>query len=506
MPDNQQPVRVRFAPSPTGHLHLGSARTALYNFLYARQKGGQFILRIEDTDRKRFVPGAEDEFYQWLHWLGIDWDESPDKGGPFGPYRQSERRAIYQEYASKLIESGHAYYCFCSPERLEKVRQEQQKRKETPRYDGLCRRLTLEEAKARVAAGEKHVVRFKTPYDGTTTVADFLRGSITVENRMLDDYILIKSDGLALYHLAASVDDHLMEITHVIRGSEWLPTLPLHGLIHRAFGWQEPIYVHLSVFLKPSGKGKMSKRESADLIKEGHSIFIKDLQGLGYIPEAIVNWIALMGWSYDDHTEFFTMPDLIEKFSLEHLNPSPAAINFAKFDYFNGLHIRNLGLDDLAKRIKPFFVQAGCDPDDETLLKLAPILRERLQGLDDAPVMAGFFFKSEITYDPHELAIEGLSQVETAALLEQIVVIFKGLPDVRLETAEPPMRKLVEESGLKAGQVFGLVRIAITGQRVSPPLFESIEIIGKEIVVRRLENALEFLDGAAGPKKYNSGQ
>ena len=305
MVDKLQPMRVRFAPSPTGHLHLGSARTALYNYLIARQKGGQFILRIEDTDRKRFVPGAEQEFYEWLNWLGIDWDEGPDIGGQFGPYRQSDRKQIYQDHAHKLIETGHAYYCFCSPDRLERVRQEQQKRKETPRYDGTCRNIPLDEAKDRVAKGERHVIRFKTPLEGTTSVTDLLRGEITVENRLLDDIILVKSDGLALYHLAASVDDHLMQITHVIRGSEWLPTFPLHGLIHRAFGWQEPVYVHLSVFLKPSGKGKMSKRESAELIKEGYSIFIKDLQGLGYLPEAIVNWIALMGWSFDDHTEYF---------------------------------------------------------------------------------------------------------------------------------------------------------------------------------------------------------
>lgn len=494
MSEKLRPVRVRFAPSPTGHLHLGSARTALYNYLFARQKGGQFILRIEDTDRKRFVPGAEEEFYQWLAWLGIDWDEGPDKGGPFGPYRQSERKQIYQDHARELIEQGHAYYCFCTPERLEQVRQEQQKRKETPRYDGRCRDLPLEEARTRVAAGERHVVRFKTPLEGTTTATDLLRGEITVENRLLDDMILIKSDGLAVYHLAASVDDHLMQVSHVIRGSEWLPTFPIHAMIHRAFGWQEPIYVHLSVFLKPSGKGKMSKRESADLIKEGYSIFIKDLQDFGYVPEAIVNWIALMGWSYDDHTEFFTKADLIDKFSLERLNPSPAAINFTKFDYFNGLHIRALDFADLAGRIKPFFIQAGYTVDDAKLLKITRILRERLQGLDDAPALAGFFFKDEIGIVPGELLIKGISVEETAALARRITALLAELPDMRHDIAEPAMRSLVEESGLNAGQVFGMMRIAITGQRVSPPLFESMEIIGKDIVVRRMEKAVELLE------------
>jgi len=357
MVDRSNPARVRFAPSPTGHMHLGSARTALFDYLLARQTGGQFVLRIEDTDVKRYVPGAEEELINGLRWLGLDYDEGPDKGGPYGPYRQSERKEIYQEYAQKLIDTDHAFYCFCTPERLARVREEQQKRKEPPHYDGTCRRLSPEEAKARVAAGENHVIRFKTPKEGTTTVVDHLRGEITVENRTLDDYILVKSDGWALYHLAAMVDDHLMKITHVIRGSEWLPTFPLHGLICRAFGWQEPVWIHLSVFLKPSGKGKMSKRESAELIKDGYSIFIKDLRELGYTPEAVVNWISLMGWSYDDHTEYFDLKDLVEKFSIDHLNPSPAAINFTKLDHFNGLHIRALDERDLAQRILPFFIE-----------------------------------------------------------------------------------------------------------------------------------------------------
>jgi glutamyl-tRNA synthetase len=332
---SMKPARVRFAPSPTGHMHLGSARTALYDYLLAKQTGGQFILRIEDTDQKRYVEGAEQELMDGLHWLELDWDEGPDKGGAFGPYRQSERKEIYQKYARKLIESGHSFYCFCTSERLQAVREEQINNKVQTKYDGTCRTISLEEADRRIQNGESHVVRFKTPKTGTTTVHDHLRGEIVVDNSTLDDYIIVKSDGLALYHLAAPVDDHLMKITHVLRGSEWLPTFPLHSLIHKAFGWEEPVWVHLSVFLKPSGKGKMSKREAMDLAKDGKSIFIKDLRELGYIPEAVVNWIALMGWSYDDHTEFFLLDDLIEKFSLDKLNPSPAAINFTKFDHFN---------------------------------------------------------------------------------------------------------------------------------------------------------------------------
>lgn len=488
-----KPARVRFAPSPTGHLHLGGARTALYDYLMARQTGGQFVLRIEDTDRKRFVEGAEQELIDGLRWLGLNYDEGPDIGGPYGPYRQSERKEIYQQYAKQLIDAGYAYYCFCTPDRLEKVRQEQQKRKEASHYDGTCRNLDPDEAARRVAAGEKYVIRFKTPKEGTTTVTDVVRGPITVENRVLDDYIIVKSDGLALYHLAAAVDDHLMKITHVIRGSEWLPTFPLHGMIHRALGWEEPAWVHLSVFLKPSGKGKMSKRETADLMKDGHSIFVKDLQSLGYLPEAVVNWISLMGWSYDDHTEFFNLPDLVEKFSLHKLNPSPAAINFTKLDHFNGLHIRSLPVNDLAARIKPFFIERGFDADDATLLKIAPIIQEHIATLDEAPDFAGFFFKDEITQVPENLIAKGLSARQSAEIAEKALALLTALSDIHPQTAEPPLRKLVEESGYTAGQVFGILREAVTGQRVSPPLFESMEIVGRETVIARLQNAIRLL-------------
>lgn len=493
MDSNQVPYRVRFAPSPTGHMHLGSARTALYDYLIAKKTGGQFILRIEDTDFKRYTPGAEEELINGLRWLGINYDEGPDIGGPYGPYRQSERKEIYQEHAERLINEGHAYYCFCTPERLTKMREEQQKRKEPPHYDGQCRNIPLEDAKARIKAGEKFVVRFKTPKEGITTVKDLLRGEISVENKNLDDYILVKSDGWALYHLAAMVDDNLMKITHVIRGSEWLPSLPLHALICRAFGWTEPIWVHLSIFLKPSGKGKMSKRESADLLKDGHSIFVKDLQDLGYTPEGVVNWVSLMGWSYDDHTEFFSLEDLVDKFSLEHLNPSPAAINFSKLDHFNGLHIRNLDDQELAKRLTPYFVKAGLEVEQDLLLKVAPIIKERITTLDESVDMAGFFFKDDVVYDPQELVGKGLDVEGTKKILSESYEILSGLDNISLTSTEPRMRDYVEKSGLSAGQVFGVIRVAVTGQRVSPPLFESMEIIGKDKVIERIKKAIDLL-------------
>lgn len=494
MTDMKQPARVRFAPSPTGHMHLGSGRTALYDYLIAKKTGGTFILRIEDTDTKRYVPEAEEELIKGLKWLGIEYDEGPGKGGDYGPYRQSERKEIYQQYAEKLIESGHAFYCFCTAEHLAKVREEQQRNKINVHYDGTCREIPIEEARKRIAAGEKYVIRFKTPKTGSTTVHDHLRGDITIENRMIDDSVLVKSDGWALYHLAAMVDDFLMKITHVVRGSEWLPSLPLHSLIIRAFGWPEPIFIHLSVFLKPSGKGKMSKREGAEALKDGHSIFVKDLEELGYTPEGVVNWISLMGWSYDDHTEFFTLEDLVKKFSIDHLNPSPAAINFTKLDYFNGLHIRNLSDEELAKRVKPFLEKEGYKPTMDILVKVAPILKERLPTLDEVVPMAGFFFKTKIQYSVEELIQKGLDNIQCVSLLQKMMSVLSVLTEVDKASTEEPLRAIVESSGFSAGQVFGLLRVAVTGQRVSPPLFESMEIIGKDIVLNRIKAAIKLLE------------
>jgi len=496
---SKRPVRVRFAPSPTGRTHLGSGRTALYNYVHARQTGGKFILRIEDTDQKRFVPGAEKELIDSLHWLGLDWDEGPDVGGPHAPYYQSERKEIYLEHARWLVENGFAYYCFCSPQRLEIMRHEQIQSKQNPHYDGLCRSIDPQLAAAR-AQQELHVVRFKMPGEGSITVRDMLRGEIVVENRNLDDYILVKSDGLALYHLAAMVDDHLMDISHVIRGSEWLSTFALHAHIIRAFGWQEPEWVHLSVFLKPSGKGKMSKRESSDLIKDGYSIFISDLRTLGYMPEAVGNWIALMGWSYDDHSEFFSLQDLIEKFSLERLNPAPAAINFSKLDHFNGLHIRNLPTYELAQRLSPYLRLAGYDVDDRSLVDVVPLIRERLVTLDEANDWIGFLFINEIEIEPNQLIGSKMNARESLVAARDAYAILAELPEVNLENAEPLLRALAEGLGLKAGQLFGILRVAITGQTVSPPLFESMQVLGKEMVLARLNNAVTLLSSLTEDK------
>jgi glutamyl-tRNA synthetase len=493
MTDYTKPARVRVAPSPTGHMHLGTARTALYDYLLAKKTGGKFILRVEDTDVKRTVPGAEQEIMDGLRWLGLEYDEGPDVGGPFGPYRQTERREIYQQHARILVDKDHAYPCFCTPERLEKMRQEQQKRKLPPHYDGLCRKLAPDEAARRIANGEKYVIRFKMPKEGATTARDLLRGDIVIENQNIDDYVLLKSDGLPTYHLAAMVDDHLMEITHVLRGSEWLGTFPLHVNIVRAFGWDEPEWVHLSVFLKPSGKGKMSKREATDAMKDGYSIFIKDMQELGFMPEGVLNWIVLMGWGVAEG-DVLTLKDMIQKFDLEHLNPSPAAINFAKLDHFNGTHIRLLTDGELARRVKPYFVKAGLPVKDDVLTKLAPLIKERIVTLDEAVDMSGFFFRDEVSPKPEELVAKGLTAAQSAEAARQSLVILERAEPFTVAAAEPPMRELVEKLGLTAGQVFGILRVATTGQKVSPPLFESMEIIGREKVLARIRAAIGLLE------------
>jgi len=488
-----RPVRTRFAPSPTGRMHLGSARSALYPFLLARRTGGTFILRIEDTDQKRFVPGAEQELIDGLHWLGINYDEGPDVGGPCGPYRQTERREVYHEYAWKLVELGHAFPCFCTPDSLDKVRQEQMKNKQNPRYDGACRNLNPDEGRRRAASGEKFVIRFKMPKEGSITTTDLLRGPSTTENSALDDSVLLKSDGLPTYHLAAMVDDHLMEITHVIRGSEWLPSLPLHTHIIRAFGWEEPQFVHLSVFLKPSGKGKMSKREAAEAIQDGHSIFVGDMQSLGYIPEGVLNWIALMGWGVSEG-DVLTLDDMIARFDIHNLTPSPAAINFAKLDHFNATHIRLLRTDDLAARIKPYFLREGLAVADTKLLKITPLIRERLVTLDDCLPFAAWFFKETVEPKPTDLVAKNLTAAQSVDIARKSLEILSGLPEINPVTAEPPLRALVEQLGLSPNQVFGILRVAVTGQTVSPPLFESMEIVGKEKVLERVKKAIEMLE------------
>jgi glutamyl-tRNA synthetase len=494
--DPIKPARMRFAPSPTGRFHIGGARTALYTYLFARKTGGTFILRLEDTDQKRFDPGAEAEIFESLRWLGLDWDEGPDKGGSNAPYRQSERTDIYQEYARQLVDLGHAYPCFCSTERLAEVRKLQQQRKEPPRYDGLCRSLSPRAAQDRIDSGEPYVIRFKTPRAGKTTAIDLLRDPIEVENADIDDYILVKSSGVPVYHLAAMVDDHLMGITHVTRGSEWLPTFPLHVMIYEALGWEQPVWVHLSVLLNPSGKGKLSKRAAVDPKGGAHAVFTLDLRELGYLPEAVVNWVSLMGWSFDDHTEFFTLPDLIQAFSLEKLNPSPAAVNFTKLDHFNGLHIRALSPAALTDRLQEVFMRAGVAADEGTLARVTPIVQERIRTLDEAVDMAGFFFEAFQPPPIEDLVGNGMTRADSAEAARRSLAVISEHPSLEHEALEAALRGLADELGLKAGQLFGMLRMAVTGQTVSPPLIETMAILGLDTVAQRIESTIERLNAS----------
>jgi glutamyl-tRNA synthetase len=496
-----EPARVRYAPSPTGHTHIGGARTALYNYLLARQTGGQFILRIEDTDSKRSARIYEDEIFAALRWLGLEWDESPDKGGPAGPYRQSERKAIYLEHAHRLIDSGHAYRCFCTRERLDQVRKELERTKQLARYDRHCRAVSAADARRRAEAGEAHVIRFRAPDSGTTTVVDLLRGPITIENRTLDDMILVKSDGLALYHLASVVDDHAMRITHVLRGLEWLGTFPLHGLITRALGFEEPIWCHLSVFLKPTGKGKMSKRDPTS----EQSIYVigapglsgepetTGLRELGYVPEAVRNWVALMGASFGDDEEVLSLDAMCARFRLERLNTAPARVNYEKLDHFNGLYLRRLPPSELAALTAPYFAAAGLDADPARLVEIAPLIQERIVTLPDAVAMAGFFFRAEVEPAPEDLVAKGLSPAESLAALARARATLAGLDTFAHAVTEPALRALAEELALKPGQLFGILRAAVTGQTVSPPLFETLALLGRETTLLRLDRAAERL-------------
>lgn len=367
------------------------------------------------------------------------------------------------------------------------------KRKENPQYDGTCRFIDPELAAKRVASGEKYVIRFKMPHDGTTTAHDHLRGDIITDNKQLNDYILLKSDGLPTYHLAAMVDDHEMGITHVLRGAEWLSTFPLHVNVVRAFGWDEPVWVHLSLFLKPSGKGKLSKRDGAIAMKDGYSVFIKDFDELGFIPQGVNNWIALMGWGVAED-DVMSLDQMVERFSIDSLTPSPAAINFQKLDHFNGTHIRLMTTEDLSARLKPYFTGAGFEVPNETLLKVTPLIRERLVTLDDCLAFASFFFQETVEPNPEDLVAKGLDAKQSAEIARKAYGILSGLTEVTHAVAEPPMRAYVEGSGLNAGQVFGILRVAVTGQKISPPLFESMEIIGREKVLERLKKAVEVLE------------
>ena len=488
---SNNPVRVRFAPSPTGYLHVGGARTALFNWLFARKHNGAFILRIEDTDRTRYEPEAVQNIMDSLRWMGLEWDEGPEVGGDYGPYFQSQRLDLYQKYAQQLVDGGHAYRCYCSPERLALMREEQRRRGEPIGYDRHCRYLTAKQRAEYEAQGIVPVVRLKVPLEGQTSFHDVIHGDTTVDNARLDDLVLLKSDGYPTYHLANVVDDTLMQITHIMRADEWLPSVPKHVLLYQAFGWEIPVYAHLPVILAPTGKGKLSKRHGG--------VAVHEFRREGYLSEAMVNFLSLVGWAYDDKTEFFTRQELIEKFSLEGVSKSPAAFSYDKLEWMNGVYIRELSQDALYERLIPFLA-SGLGMEERELRErketreIVPLIQERVKKLTDAVEFVDFFFVDQINYEPSLLVGKKMTAAESLAALRQARETLAALPDFEEETLETALRALVEELGLKARQLFGIIRVAVTGKKVAPPLFGTLSVLGRERVLERLGKAGEAFD------------
>lgn len=490
-------VRVRYAPSPTGEPHVGNIRTALFDWLLARHAGGAFVLRIEDTDRARFLPTAVEAQLEALRWLGLDWDEGPDVGGPYAPYVQSERRDLYQAAAARLISAGHAYHCYCSEERLDALRNQQRERKQPPGYDGRCR---TEEGRAqarREAGGAPPVVRFRMPREGETVFHDYLRGPVTFKNALIDDFIILKSDGFPTYHLAQAVDDHEMRITHVIRGEEWLPSAPRHKLLFEALGYELPTFVHTPVILGPD-RSKLSKRHGAQSVRQ--------YRDLGYLPQAVFNFLGLLGWSLDDRTEIISRQEFVRHFSLDRLLKSPAVFNIEKLDWMNGEYMRSLPDDELARLLMEWLekpeAQGGLPAvvprplDAAYTRRILPLVRERVKLLSKAREMMDFFYLPEpLALDATTLLGERFKEerAQGALLLSEALVLAEQAREWAPAALEQAYRALAERLGVRFRDLAGLMRLAITGRSVSPPLFESMEVLGRERCVRRLRDALNLL-------------
>src|SRR5438552_5202175 len=467
-------IRVRYAPSPTGALHLGGARTALFNYLFARQKHGQFLLHIEDTDRARFKPDSQASIEEGLHWLGMNWDEPA--------MIQSQRKEIYAEAASVLLELGAAYRCFCTPQRLEQMRADQRARHEPERYDRGCGSSPRAESDRRAAGGERFVVRQAIPTDGTTTFHDLVMGTVTFRNDTLDDHVLLKSDGFPTYHLAFAVDDHAMAISHIIRGDGWLPSAPKHLLLFQAFHWLPPAFAHLPLVLGPD-KNPLANRHGARDVLE--------YREAGYLPEAVDNFIAFLGWSPGTDQDLFTMEQLIQAFDLTKIQASPAVANLERLDWLNGQFIRRLTPDQLAARVASKMPGVAVP----ALTPLIPLVQERLRSLNDAPAMLRFFFEDPDSYRPEQLMPKGRDPAATASALRSAVDTLRALTDWTPESIEAALRALAERLGWSSRDLFMALRVAVTGRTVTPPLIESISRLGKDTVLNRLQRAAQALAG-----------
>ncbi len=493
--DPSGPVRVRFAPSPTGSLHIGGVRTALYDWILARKTGGKFILRIEDTDQKRTTEDSVQSIYEGLRWLGLEWDEGPDIGGPHGPYIQSERREMYSEAIERLLESGAAYLCDCTPERLEALRERQKAAALPPGYDGRCRTRSRDELEESRKKGIPIVVRFRVPDHESLTFHDVVRGEVTFDLSKLSDFVVLKSDGLPTYHLAHVVDDHDMQITHVLRGEEWISSTPRHVLIHRGLGIEPPAYVHLPILLGKD-RSKLSKRHGAAAALE--------YRDAGYIPDAMFNFLSLLGWSPGDDTELMSRDEIVRRFSLERINESAAIFDAEKLEWMNGVYIRQMAPEKLADSVIPA-LEAGLPSsvsrpvDHDYVTRLIPLVRERLRRITEAPEMLDFFFVDDIEVNPAELPQKNMDAASTADALKAALNLCRSADTFEPEPLEAQFRALAEELGLKPGQLFGAIRVAVTGKRVAPPLFDTLAAIGRERCIERLEKAISALEGAASP-------
>jgi glutamyl-tRNA synthetase len=484
MIEDSQPVRVRFAPSPTGYLHVGGARTALFNWLFARNQGGVFILRIEDTDKVRSTEESTGGILSSLHWLGLEWDEGPGVGGDYEPYFQMQRMPFYQAAMEQLLDKGRAYYCYCTQDELKARRQAALAAGKSPGYDRRCRHLSSRERAALEAEGRKPVVRFAMPLEGETVVKDLVRGEVHFANDQLDDLVIIKADGAPTYNFAVVVDDMLMRISHVIRADEHLANTPRQIRIYEALGYPLPQFAHVSMILGEDG-AKLSKRHGATAVSE--------YEESGYLPEAMFNFLALLGWAYDDKTEIMSRDEIIERFSLAKVNPSPAIFSKDKLDWMNGVYIRGLAEDDLATRLLPFLERAGLEADEETVRDLVPLIQERVKLLGDAVELVDFFFTEQIAYEPQLLIGKKMDASDSLSALKRVVEVLQATPSFDEATLEAVLRRLVEEMGLKAGQLFGIIRVAVTGKRVAPPLFGTLSILGRERVLSRLGEAEALL-------------
>jgi len=483
------PVRVRFAPSPTGYLHVGAARTALFNWLFARHEGGVLILRIEDTDQSRVVSGAVQGIYDGLRWLGIDWDEGPDKGGPVAPYVQSQRLDLYREHADQLVASGHAYRCFCTPERLEELREYQRVNKLQPGYDRRCRNLSREETAASLDAGAPSVIRMKVPLTGQTRFQDRIRGTVLYENQTLDDFVLLKSDGYPTYHLANVVDDRLMRITHVVRGEEWIPSTPKHVLLYEAFRWTDgmPEFVHVPSILSPSG-GKLSKRKGAAAVT--------DFADMGFLPVTVRNFIALLGWSPGGDREKMTLDEMIASFTLDRINPKGAILDEAKLEWLNGEYLSSMSADELLPYIAPLWERAGLLTQADGpayLLSVIDLFKSRMHRTNDFVDLAGFCFRDPEAFD-EKAQRKHWSVPGAAGSLRAAADRFDALAEFTAATAEAALRGTSEELGIPAAELIHSTRLAVSGLSFGPGLFEVLALLGRERVVRRMRRAADLID------------